>query len=51
LYLAKRKVPAGKSTFTIEVTGKPLRAGIDPVNKLIDRRPDDNTVKVDIASK
>ena len=51
LYLEKRRVPTGKSTFTVEVTGKPVRAGIDPVNKLIDRRPDDNTVKVDIASK
>jgi hypothetical protein len=51
LYLAKRQVPTGKSTFTVEVTGKPLRAGIDPVNKLIDKRPDDNTVKVEMASK
>ncbi len=51
LYLAKHRVAGGKSTITVEVTGKPLRAGIDPVNKLIDRRPDDNTVPVEITSK
>jgi len=51
LYLAKHRVAGGRSTITVEVAGKPLRAGIDPVNKLIDRRPDDNTVPVEIASQ
>jgi len=51
LYLAKHRVPGGKSTISVEVDGLPLRAGIDPVNKLIDRRPDDNTVPVTIASQ
>jgi hypothetical protein len=32
--------------LTIDVVGKPVKAGIDPVNKLIDRRPDDNTMDV-----
>jgi ABC-type transport system involved in multi-copper enzyme maturation permease subunit len=44
LYLQKHRVRSGESTFTLEVSGKPARAGIDPVVKLIDRRPDDNTV-------
>jgi hypothetical protein len=51
LYLKKQRVKSGKSTIEVEVSGEPLRAGIDPVNKLIDKRPDDNTVKVEIASK
>jgi len=46
LYLAKRRVMSGESEFTIVVDEKPVRAGIDPVVKLIDRRPDDNTVAV-----
>jgi ABC-2 type transport system permease protein len=46
LYLEKQRVRSGESTFTMEVTEKPLRAGIDPVIKLIDRSPDDNTVAV-----
>jgi len=28
------------------VNKRPVRAGIDPYNKLIDRRPKDNTVAV-----
>jgi hypothetical protein len=46
LYLKKHRVKSGDSTFTLEVQGKPVKAGIDPVNKLIDRRPDDNTIAV-----
>jgi aminopeptidase N len=46
LYLKKHRVRSGESTFTIEVAEKPVRAGIDPVVKLIDRRPDDNTIAV-----
>jgi len=46
LLLEKHQVRSGESTFTLEVAGKPVRAGIDPVVKLIDRRPDDNTVAV-----
>jgi hypothetical protein len=46
LYLKKHRIKTGESTFTVEVTGKPLKAGIDPVIKLIDRRPDDNVVPV-----
>ncbi|MDQ3027673.1 MAG: hypothetical protein M3R58_14375 [Pseudomonadota bacterium] len=46
LYLKKHRVKGGETEFSIEVSEKPLRAGIDPVVKLIDRRPDDNTVAV-----
>ena len=44
LYLKKHRIKAGETTLTLEVAGKPAKAGIDPVVKLIDRRPDDNTV-------
>ena len=46
LYLQKHRVKAGESEFTLVVAEKPERAGIDPVVKLVDRRPDDNTVAV-----
>jgi ABC-2 type transport system permease protein len=46
LYLKKQRVHSGETSFTIDVAAKPVRAGIDPVIKLIDRRPDDNTIAV-----
>jgi aminopeptidase N len=49
LYLKKHRVRTGESSFTVEVQGMPLKAGIDPVVKLIDRRPDDNVVPVKAA--
>jgi hypothetical protein len=38
----------GQKTITIHVKGKPIKAGIDPYNKLIDRIPVDNIGEVDI---
>jgi ABC-2 type transport system permease protein len=34
--------------FTVVVRGKPAKAGIDPDNKLIDRKPSDNMVVVEL---
>ena len=48
LYLEKRKIESSESEFTVVVDKKPARAGIDPYNKLIDRRPKDNTMAVDV---
>ena len=48
LYLEKHKLKPGEHTITITVNGIPDKAGIDPYNKLIDRRPDDNTIDVAI---
>jgi len=43
LYLKKYKLTAGVHNITVIVKGKPpVRAGIDPYVKLIDRIPDDN---------
>jgi ABC-2 type transport system permease protein len=49
LFLEKKKIDGETMEFTIVVDGKPSRAGIDPYNKLIDRRPKDNSVAVEIG--
>jgi ABC-2 type transport system permease protein len=49
LFLEKKKIERAETEFTVIVDRKPARAGIDPYNKLIDRRPKDNTVAVDIG--
>jgi len=46
LHLQKYKIKPGENTITIKVKGEPDKAGIDPLNKLIDRLPDDNTISV-----
>jgi ABC-2 type transport system permease protein len=46
LYLEKHKVDQEKTDLTITVDKQPAQAGIDPVDKLIDRNPDDNVVAV-----
>jgi hypothetical protein len=48
LYLQKYKIKPGETSLTIRVKGEPVKAGIDPFNKLIDRSPDDNTVSVEM---
>jgi ABC-2 type transport system permease protein len=47
LFLQKYKLMPGQKTIKIRVKGKPVKAGIDPYNKLIDRIPDDNTVDIE----
>lgn len=44
LYLKKHKITQAKQTIKVLVNDKPYNAGIDPYNKLIDRKPDDNTM-------
>ena len=46
LYLMKHKIEHSDSEFTVVVDQLPAKAGIDPLNKLVDRLPDDNTVAV-----
>ncbi|MDQ2819077.1 MAG: hypothetical protein M3Y65_01535 [Pseudomonadota bacterium] len=43
-----RKVAQGNVTLPLVVDKLPARAGIDPDNKLIDRKPSDNMVAVDL---
>ncbi|HEY5178094.1 MAG TPA: M1 family aminopeptidase [Terriglobales bacterium] len=46
LYLQKHKVEQEKTELTLTVDKAPAQAGIDPLNKLIDRNPQDNIVAV-----
>jgi aminopeptidase N len=45
----KRRVTSGTQTLELEVNGEPLRAGVDPFHKLIDRDPEDNTAEVKLG--
>ena len=47
LLVEKRRITQPKSTFELVVAKPPVRAGIDPLNKLIDRNPADNVKKVE----
>jgi aminopeptidase N len=42
LHVEKRHITKPLETFEMVVTGQPKKAGIDPMNKLIDRNPKDN---------
>ena len=46
LLLRKMRIRSGVSRLELLVDGRPARAGIDPLNKLIDRAPEDNTINV-----
>ena len=48
LYIQKYKLTAGQRKITLNVKGKPFKAGIDPCNKLIDCIPDNNMSDIDI---
>ena len=49
IVLERKRIDRESASFTFTVDRKPVRAGIDPFNKLIDRRPKDNTVPVTIS--
>jgi hypothetical protein len=51
LFLEKRRISEPRASFEIVVDERPVQAGIDPYNKLIDRDADDNVKKVSEASK
>jgi hypothetical protein len=46
-HLERVRVHAGEQEVTMLIDHVPKKAGVDPVNKLIDRKPDDNLVKVE----
>jgi hypothetical protein len=47
LYLQKQLIEKERTDLTLIVDKLPAKAGIDPLNKLIDRNPDENVVKVE----
>ena len=46
IYLQKHKITEQSNTIELIVNQKPAKAGIDPINKLIDRNPRDNVKEV-----
>ena len=46
LRIEKRLLHAGENRFKLTVTGEPAKAGVDPLDKLIDRDASDNLVPV-----
>ncbi|MFO0599280.1 MAG: M1 family aminopeptidase [Myxococcaceae bacterium] len=44
--LEKRQIKKGESELTFTCPKKPSRAGVDPMNELIDRNSDDNTTSI-----
>ncbi len=51
LYLKKHLISKGDQEITVRVSGKPDKAGIDPLNILIDRNPDDNVIAVEFVNQ
>ena len=51
LALEKRPLKTTTAEYTIVVDKLPAKAGIDPLNKLIDRKPDDNVIKVELQGQ
>jgi ABC-2 type transport system permease protein len=47
LSIQKQRVQSGKHTYTVVVGQEPKYVGIDPYNKYIDRKPDDNLLKLE----
>jgi len=50
VYLKKHKVTESESSIVLELDEKPLRVGVDPLHKLIDRTPDDNIISVSVGT-
>ncbi|CAM3854560.1 M1 family aminopeptidase [Mucilaginibacter galii] len=48
VYLQRQKLTSEKNTIKVMMKEKPVRAGIDPVYKLVDRNTEDNTAVVEI---
>ncbi|MCC6138901.1 MAG: ABC transporter permease, partial [Bdellovibrionaceae bacterium] len=46
LYLKKHPFKSGENSFTVIVSKQPAKAGVDPLNYIIDRTPDDNLMPV-----
>ncbi|MBT7115391.1 MAG: hypothetical protein HN938_12015, partial [Candidatus Marinimicrobia bacterium] len=48
IYLKKVFITDSLTTFTVQVDQKPIKAGIDPMHKFVDRDSDDNLIRVSI---
>jgi hypothetical protein len=45
IFVEKRKITAHETELSLVLDRPPAQVGIDPLNKLIDRKPDDNLVR------
>ena len=50
LYRERKLIDRKDNRYTVIVGARPAKAGIDPDNKLIDRKPDDNLVNVELQT-
>jgi hypothetical protein len=50
IHIEKVLITDSLSTFSFIVDQKPTKAGIDPMNKFVDRDIEDNLIRVDIVS-
>ena len=50
IYLEKVLITDSLTTFTVNVDQRPIKAGIDPMHKFVDRDSDDNLVRVSIRA-
>ncbi len=50
LYLQKHRISDSGGPVEVTVDGLPVRGGIDPYNKLIDRNPGDNVTRASVAT-
>ncbi len=50
LALTRVRLKSGEQEYSLHVDRLPAKAGIDPLNKLIDRTPDDNAIAVETVS-
>ncbi|TAE52867.1 MAG: hypothetical protein EAZ89_07915, partial [Bacteroidetes bacterium] len=46
LYLQRHHIQSDSLVLSVQVREKPTEAGIDPLHKLIDRKPDDNIRRI-----
>ena len=51
IHIEKQRVNAEAQSFVFTVATRPVSVGIDPLNKLIDRNPDDNVTSIDILDE
>jgi hypothetical protein len=51
LFRERKLIDRKENRYTVIVGGRPARAGIDPDNKLIDRKPDDNMVNIELQAQ
>lgn len=49
LVLERRRLHTGETSVVLRAMAPPRRAGIDPLNRLIDRKPGDSVTNVELA--